>query len=55
MNAHHYPSDVLAGVYLGFVTSFIVWHWFVVGFPLKKLRTWFGQDVAGAGSEEAQS
>ena len=53
MNAHHYPSDVLAGAYLGFVTSFIVWHWFVVGFPLKKLRMWLGQDRPDTGSPAA--
>jgi membrane-associated phospholipid phosphatase len=53
MNAHHFPIDALAGAYLGFVTSFIAWHWFVVGFPLKKLRVWFGQDRPEAGSATA--
>ncbi len=44
MNGHHYPSDVLAGAYIGLVSSFIVWHWFVVGFPIKRVRAWLGQD-----------
>jgi len=42
----HHPSDVLAGAYIGFVSSFVVWHWFVVGFPIKRVRAWFGQDTA---------
>lgn len=45
MNRFHNPTDVLAGAYILLVLSFVVWHWFVVGFPLKKLRTWFGQDA----------
>ncbi len=52
MNEFHYPSDVLAGAYIGLVTSFVVWHWFVVGFPVKKLRAWFGQ--AEAQAEDAE-
>ncbi len=45
MNRYHHPTDVLAGAYIVLVLSFVVWHWFVVGFPSKKLRTWLGQDA----------
>jgi len=45
MNRYHHPTDVLAGAYIVLVLSFVVWHWFVVGFPFKKLRTWLGQDA----------
>ena len=54
MNGHHYPSDVLAGAYIGLVSSFIVWHWFVVGFPLKKLRAWLGQDQPPPAAADAE-
>jgi len=44
MNKHHYPSDVLAGTYIGLVSSFVMWHWFAVGFPIRAVRRWLGQD-----------
>ena len=44
MNKWHYPSDVIAGAYLLLVISFVVWHWFVVGFPFKRVRAWLRQD-----------
>ncbi len=48
MNRYHHPTDVLAGAYIVLVLSFIVWHWFVVGFPFRKLRAWLGQDAPPA-------
>jgi membrane-associated phospholipid phosphatase len=45
MRWEHHPSDVLAGAYIGLVSSCVMWHWFVVGFPIKKVRAWFGQDA----------
>jgi undecaprenyl-diphosphatase len=44
MVGEHHPSDVLAGAYLLLVISFVVWHWFVVGFPIKRVRVWLRQD-----------
>ncbi|MBN1916993.1 MAG: phosphatase PAP2 family protein [Verrucomicrobia bacterium] len=44
MNKCHYPSDLIAGAYLLFVISFIVWHWFVAGFPFRRIRGWLRQD-----------
>jgi len=51
MQFEHHPSDVLASAWLVLVVSFIVWHWFVVGFPVKKVRQWLGQDEAPHGAE----
>jgi membrane-associated phospholipid phosphatase len=45
MLREHHPSDVLAGAYIGLVSSCVMWHWFVVGFPFKRVRAWFGQDA----------
>ena len=35
---------MLAGAYLLLVISFVVWHWFVVGFPVNRVRAWLRQD-----------
>ena len=53
MNRWHYPSDIIAGAYLLFVISFIVWHWFVVGFPFERVRAWLRQDEAPEVEPEA--
>jgi membrane-associated phospholipid phosphatase len=44
MNKWHYPSDIIAGTYMLLIISFVVWHWFVVGFPIKRVRAWLRQD-----------
>jgi membrane-associated phospholipid phosphatase len=45
MVGEHHLSDVAAGAYLSLVASFVVWHWFVVGFPIKRVRAWLRQDA----------
>jgi len=54
MNRHHFPSDVLAGAYISLVASFVVWHWFLVGFPIKVVRRWLGQDKPAPPTAEAE-